>query len=100
MQYESIPISFIVVVCINHLLAAPVLEEFLSKFFTVIIRHEYMPQLLRICTLIPIPKSGKDPSQSDNYRPNALALNLSKVLEWCILLSLAPTYQCLIYSLA
>ena len=38
-----------------------------------------MPQLLRNCTLIPIPKSGKDPSQSDNY-------NLSKVLEWCMLL--------------
>ena len=66
----------------NHLLlAAPVLEEFLSKFFTVIIRHGYMPQLLRNCILIPIPKSGKDPSQSDNYRPIALAPNLSKVLE-------------------
>ena len=68
----------------NHLLlAAPVLDEFLSKFFTVI-RH--MPQLLRNCTLIPIPKSGKDPSQSDNYRPIALAPTLSKVLEWSILL--------------
>ena len=38
-----------------------------------------MPQLLKNCTFIPIPKSGKDPSQSDNY-------NLSKVLEWCMLL--------------
>ena len=73
----------------NHLLlAAPVLDEFLSKFFTVIIRHGYMPQLLRNCTLIPIPESGKDPSQSDNYRPIALAPNLSKVLEWSILLQL------------
>ena len=53
---------------------------------TVIIRHGYMPQLLRNCILIPIPKSGKDPSQSDNYRPTALAPNPSKVLEWCILL--------------
>ena len=71
----------------NHLLlAAPVLDKFLSKFFTVIIRHGYMPQLLRNCTLIPIPKSGKDPSKSDNYRPIALAPNLSKVLEWSILL--------------
>ena len=71
----------------NHLLlAAPVLDEFLSKFFTVIIRHGYMPKLLRNCTLIPIPKPGKDPSLSDNYRPIALAPNLSKVLEWCILL--------------
>ena len=71
----------------NHLLlAARVLDEFLSKFFTVIIRHGYMPKLLRNCTLIPIPNPGKDPSLSDNYRPIALAPNLSKVLEWCILL--------------
>ena len=42
-----------------------------NQFFTVIIRH---PQLLRNCTLIPIPMSGKDPSQSDNYRPIGLAL--------------------------
>ena len=45
-----------------------------------------MPKILRNCTLVPIPKSGKDPSKSDNYRPIALAPNLSKVLEWCILL--------------
>ena len=46
-----------------------------------------MPQLLRNCTLIPITKSaGKDLSQSDNYRPIALTPNLSKVLEWSILL--------------
>ena len=62
------------------------LDEFLSIFFTVIIRHGYMPKLLRNCTLIPVPKPGKDPSRSDNYRPIALAPNLSKVLEWSILL--------------
>ena len=45
-----------------------------------------MPKLLRNCTLIPVPKPGKDPSRSDNYRPIALAPNLSKVLEWSILL--------------
>ena len=68
------------------LLASPVIDSFLAKFFTVIIRHSFMPKLLRNCTLMPIPKPGKDPSQSDNYRAIALAPNLSKVLEWSILL--------------
>ena len=59
-----------------------------------------MLQLLRNYTLIPIPKSGKDPSQSDNYRPIALAPNLSKVLEWSKVLQVGSTYQHLICSLA
>ena len=42
--------------------------------------------MLRNCTLIPVSKPGKDPAKSDNYRPIALAPNLSKVLEWSILL--------------
>ena len=53
-----------------------------------------MPKLLRNCTLIPVPKPGKYPSLSDNYRPIDLAPNLSKVLEWSILLrfgSFLPT---------
>ena len=46
-----------------------------------------MPELLRDCILVPIPKGNKDPTVSDNYRPIALASTLSKALEWCILLS-------------
>ena len=45
-----------------------------------------MPSALRNCTLVPIPKPHKDPSLSDSYRPIALAPNLSKVLESCILM--------------
>ena len=41
---------------------------------------------IRDCLLIPIPKPNKDPSLSDSYRPIALAPNLSKVLESCILI--------------
>ena len=52
-----------------------------------------MTKLLRNCTLIPIPKPGKDPSRSDNYRPITLAPNLSKVLEWSILLQFATTFS-------
>ena len=49
------------------------------------LRHGYVPNSLRDCILQPIPKPGKDPSNSDNYRPIALAPTLSKVLELCLL---------------
>ena len=44
-----------------------------------------MPKCLRDCVLVPIPKSGKDASCSENYCPIALASTLSKVLEHIIL---------------
>ena len=70
----------------EHLeLAAPVISDFVSALFTAILRHGYMPKCLRDCVLVPIPKSGKDASCSDNYRPIALASTLSKVLEHIIL---------------
>ena len=70
----------------NHLLlAAPVLVYFLSDLFTVVLRHGYMPRLLRDYIVVPVPKPSKDPTCSDSYRPIALAPNLSKVLERCIL---------------
>ena len=70
----------------EHLkLAAPVISDFVSALFTAILRHGYMPKCFRDCTLVPIPKSGKDASCSDNYRPIALASTLSKVLEYIIL---------------
>ena len=76
----------------NHLiLAQPAIELFVADLFTSILRHGYMPSVLRDCILVPIPKGNKDPTLSDNYRPVALAPTLSKALEWCILLSY-PSY--------
>ena len=70
----------------KHLLyAAPAITNFFSSFFTVILRHGYMPKALADCILVPSLKSNKHPTFSDNYRPIALAPNLSKILEWCIL---------------
>ena len=70
----------------NHILyAAPALTNFLSSFFTAILRHGYMPKSLADCIFVPSLKSNKDPTSSDNYQPIALAPNLSKILEWCIL---------------
>ena len=70
----------------NHFIcASTALTEFLSNLFTIMLRHGHMPNCLRDCILQPIPKPGKDPSISDNYRPIVLALTLSKVFEWYIL---------------
>ena len=57
----------------------------LSQLFTSIVRHGYMPALLRDSILVPVPKSNKDASVSHNYRPIALSSTSSKVLEWLIL---------------
>jgi hypothetical protein len=72
--------------------ALPALSSTLAALFTAILRHGYMPELLRNCVLVPIPKSNKDPALSDSYRPIALASTLSKALEWCILLSYPQSF--------
>ena len=78
----------------DHLIHAfPAVGSSIAKFFTAILRHGYMPAQLRNCTLVPIPKSSKDPVISDNYRVIALAPTLSKALEWCILLAYQDHFQ-------
>ena len=70
----------------NHFIyAKDALSAPLSRLFTAMLRHEIVPDTLRDCILVPIPKSGKDPSSSYSYRPIALAPILSKVFEWCLL---------------
>ena len=60
----------------------------LARLFTAILRHGHTPICMRDAILQPIPKGGgKDQSCSANYRGIALASSLSKVLEWCIILS-------------
>ena len=57
----------------------------LPLFFTPIVRHGHMPQLIRDSTLVPIPKNDKVASVSANYRPIALSSMLSKLLERLLL---------------
>ena len=64
----------------------------LSRLFTAMLRHGYIPECLRDCILKPILKPGKDPSNSDSYRPIALAPTLSKLFEWCILIEHKPAF--------
>ena len=76
----------------DHIInAPPVICHVLSRLFTAILRHGFMPSAIRDAIIQPIPKGSKDPSQSANYRGIALASSLSKVLEWSILL----TWNCL-----
>ena len=71
----------------DHILyASSSLTVFLSSFFTTILRHGYIPASLRDCVLQPVLKPGKDPGNTDSYRPIALIPTLSKVLEWFILI--------------
>ena len=42
---------------------------------------------------MPIPKSGKDPTDSSSYRAIALAPTISKALEWCLLLQFPDQFS-------
>ena len=55
-------------------------------FITACFRHGYLPKSVRDCIVVPVAKSGKDQSCSQNYRPITLASTLSKVNEHVILL--------------
>ena len=57
----SILVSGHLVMCL------PAVVEPISQLFTAMLHHSFMPKLLRDCILVPIPKSGKDPSSYDSY---------------------------------
>jgi len=70
----------------DHVIKAPaMLHLFLAKFITAILYHGYIPSALWDAILLPIPKGHK--AQSDSSSGVALASCVSKVLEWCIILT-------------
>ena len=87
MPYHSLSlVSMMALYLCNHFIyAKDALSAPLSQLFTAMLRCGIVPNTLRDCILVPIPKPGKDPSSSDSYRPIALAPILSKVFEWCLL---------------
>ena len=66
----------------------------LYQVFTAILHNTFLPDQLKDCVLVSIPKTGKNLSLLDSYHPISLALSLSKVLEWCLLLQSAPFFTC------
>ena len=57
------------------------------------LRHGHFPERIRDCLLVPIPKKGKDISLSESYRAIALASNVSKLFEWCLLLQFSEFFS-------
>ena len=82
------------------LLAAPVLDEFLSKFFTVIIRHGYMPQFSGTAHWFLFVSQGRIRLNQTIIDPLLWPLIWVRFLNDAYYYSLAPTNQCLICSLA
>ena len=73
--------------------SSSVIASFLASIVAALLRHCYMPSVISGCTLVPIPKPGKDPSCSDNYRAIALASMTSKIIEWIILLQYSQYFS-------
>ena len=63
----------------------PIVSKPLATLLTASLRHGYIPKCFRDSVVLPIPKSGKNVSVSDNYRPKSLASNFSKLIEYIIL---------------
>ena len=63
----------------------PIVTKPLAALLTASLRHGYIPKCFRDSVVLPIPKSGKNASVSDNYRPISLTSNFSKIIEYIIL---------------
>ncbi|CAK1594992.1 unnamed protein product [Parnassius mnemosyne] len=68
---------------IEHLLhAGPHLSGLLATFYTLCIRHSYLPEQLMRTIVVPIVKNKTgDISDKENYRPISLATIMAKVLD-------------------
>ena len=81
----------------EHLIyASSALLSPLAAYFSSLVWHGFMPQCLRDCVLVPVPKKNKNITCSSSYRPIALASTLSKVLEHLILAKYS-TFLCTSY---
>ena len=67
--------------------AHPLLFEFLTKMFNIMIQYNFIPDELMAVVLAPmLKKKGLDPKNMNNYRPIALAPLSSKIFKKSILL--------------
>lgn len=62
--------------------------EFFAILFNQCLNRNYFPKIWKETKVIPVPKQGKDPSDVKGYRPISLLSNISKVLEYFILLKI------------
>lgn len=60
--------------------------EFLNALFRLILKHSFLPIKMTFVILKPIlKKASTDPNSTDNFRPIALTMSISKLLERIIL---------------
>ena len=71
--------------------APPNILAWLSVFFNLVLTHQYIPNDITNVMLVPLVKSSlKDPCDSANYRPIAIASTASKIVEKLVLNRLEP----------
>ena len=58
----------------------PIVSKPLAALLTTSLRHGYTPKCFQDIVVLPIPKSGKNVSVSDNYHPISLASNFMSTL--------------------
>ncbi len=80
---DGVPTS--VVKDLAEVLAAP-MAHLADRSFS----SNRVPSAFKIANVVPIPKTGKDPSLPSSYRPVALLNTLSKVLESIVMTQLSP----------
>ncbi|KAK2716027.1 hypothetical protein QYM36_010559 [Artemia franciscana] len=59
-------------------------KNILLNLFNKSIKEGYTPKEWRKTSIVPIPKTGKDPSNPDSYRPTSLTSCLCKLMEHLI----------------
>ena len=56
-------------------------QEYLLKFYNKLWSENVLPDAWKHAVVVPIQKTGKDPSQPTNYRPISLTSAMCKLLE-------------------
>jgi len=57
----------------------------LSALLTLCCRHSFVPESFTQGIIVPLPKSGKDPTTPQGYRPVTISVAASKLLEYFVL---------------
>lgn len=55
--------------------------ETLLKIYNKIWENDVFPKIWKKAIVVPVPKPGRDQSNSDNYRPISLTCNMCKIME-------------------
>ena len=61
-----------------------VVSKPLAALLTASLRHGHIPECFRDSVVLPVPKSGKNVSVSDNYCPISLSSSFSKIFKYII----------------